>query len=651
MCGIIGFSGQFTKTSLLDGLHRISHRGPDGSGTFFNEEFNIGIGHTRLSIIELSDLGHQPMQNDDGSVVLSFNGEIYNFRILRVELEKKGIRFKGDSDTEVLLQLYLQYGEEAVKKLKGIFSFAIWNKNTESLFLARDGLGVKPLYYATTSQGFIFSSELKALLAMHKDPKKIDPVSLHRYMSFLWCPGEGTLLKGIYKLPPGESMWVKDGVIIKKSQWYTLPCFNTQPEKEKMSVNDAVTGTYNNLNQAVERQMVSDVPLGTFLSGGLDSSSIAACASKINPKLSCFTIKVKGELDRGFVDDYPYAKKVAKHLKLPLIDVEIDSNKMAQDIEKMVYMLDEPLADPAALNVLYISKIARDMGIKVLLSGVGGDDIFTGYRRHIAARYDKLWNFLPSALVKNLDEFFSQQDQKNSSTRRLTKLLNGIGLDKDHRLANYFSWAREKDLLKLYSDDFLSEVEKEKADAPFIDFLQSNEINEDLGKRKLDEPLEKLLALDQRFFLGDHNLVYTDKMSMAAGLEVRVPFLDQDLMQFAAEIPLNLKLHNNTTKWVLKKAMEPFLPKDIIYRKKTGFGAPVRNWISSDLKELVNDYLSYESLSRRGIFNPDSVRSFIEDNQSGRLDGSYTILSMLCIEIWCRNFLDSSNNYDKLYSF
>ena len=647
MCGIIGYSGNIDSSLLEEGLRFISHRGPDDSGLYTNRKFNIGLAHSRLSIIDLSALAHQPMLNEDGSVVIIFNGEIYNFKSLRTKLEKKGIHFKSDSDTEVLLLLYLQQGEEMLKELKGIFSIAIWNKNTESLFLARDGLGVKPLYYSTTSQGFIFSSELKALLKIYPDTKKIDPVSLHRYLSFLWCPGTGTPLKGIYKMSPGECITVKKGEIIRKSQWYKLPCFNTEPEK--MSVNEAISGTYNKLSEAVERQMVSDVPLGAFLSGGLDSSAIVSCASNINPDINCFTIKTEGESDPGFIDDYPYAKKVANHLNLPLQEVELDSNKMAFDIEKMVYILDEPLADPASLNVLYISKVARDMGIKVLLSGTGGDDIFSGYRRHIAASYDKLWEWVPSAIVKILAKAVSRGDQRNSYIRRIAKLLNAMGLDSDNRLTNYFYWTAEKDLLGLYSKDFLRDVTFEIVDLPFFDFLHNKNFEPDAHSRELEEPLEKLLALDQRFFLGDHNLIYTDKMSMAGGLEVRVPFLDQDLMEFAAKIPLKLKLNRNKTKWVLKKAMEPYLPTDIIYRKKAGFGAPTRRWIGSELKELVNDYLSHKSLSKRGIFDPDAVRSFIEANQSGRLDGAYTILSMLCIEIWCRNFLDNSFEHNEVY--
>lgn len=328
----------------------------------------------------------------------------------------------------------------------------------------------------------------------------------------------------------------------------------------------------------------------------------------------------------------PYARKVAQHLGVPLEVVRIDAGRMAGDLERMIAQLDEPLADPAPLNVLYISQLAREHGMKVLLSGAGGDDLFTGYRRHWAVQTERYWNWLPNLVLQALEPTMRGLDQRRSWARRLAKLFNGVGLEGDARLVNYFAWAREADLLALYTPEFRALLGGEVAGQPMRDFLESLPASV--------PPLEKMLALEQRFFLADHNLVYTDKMSMAAGVEVRVPFLDLDLVDFAARIPVELKQKGSVGKWVLKKAMEPYLPHEVIYRPKTGFGAPLRRWMRYDLRELLGDLLSVDSLKRRGLFEPAAVQRLIAANDAGKVDAGYTLLSLLCIEIWCRNFVD-----------
>ena len=309
-------------------------------------------------------------------------------------------------------------------------------------------------------------------------------------------------------------------------------------------------------------------PVGAFLSGGLDSSAIVTFAREVNPDLRCFTIEATGGREEGSTDDLPYARRVAKHLGVKLDVVNIDAQRMAYDLERMVFQLDEPLADPAPLNVLYISQLAREQGIKVLLSGAGGDDLFTGYRRHRAVQAEWLWNWLPQTIRQGLDRIAAGLDQRRTWARRLAKLFNGAGLEGNARLVNYLVWASEKDLLGLYSDGFREQLASAQAVAPLIDFLQP--LPEDT------QPLQRMLALEQRFFLADHNLTYTDKMSMAAGVEVRVPFLDTDLVNFTQRIPLHMKQRGQVGKWILKKAMEPYLPHDVIYRPKAGFGAPLR---------------------------------------------------------------------------
>jgi len=635
MCGIVGFFGSFDEHNLHKALSLLSHRGPDDSGFYIDKNNFVALGHTRLSIQDLSSLGHQPMISDDGQVVLIFNGEIYNFRELRSSLQSNGYFFKGKSDTEVLLNLYLDCGSSMFSCLNGIFSIAIWDARNQTMLIARDALGVKPLYYSLSSSGVIFASEIKAILPLLHKPFDLDAISLQRYLSFLWCPGEGTPIKSVRKVLPGEAIEIQIGGITKHWAWYELPEFNKKSSRKSKSKSDWLTETKYHLRKAVHRQMVSDVPVGAFLSGGLDSSAIVAFAREKNPDIRCFTINCNGGQEDGFTDDLPYARRVAKHLGVPLDVVQIDASHMASDLERMVWQLDEPLADPAPLNVLYISQLAREQGIKVLLSGAGGDDLFTGYRRHRALMAERWLSLLPISVRRRLAHFSGSLDQSRVIGRRLSKLFSGSTLDGDARLVNYFRWLQRDDLNRLYSDEFRSALNGSKAEAPMLDFLQ------DLPPEA--SRLERMLSLEQRFFLADHNLVYTDKMSMAVGVEVRVPFLDLDLVNFASRIPAKYKQRGKEGKWILKKAMEPYLPHDVIYRPKSGFGAPLRRWIRYELREMLGDLLSAENLYRRGLFNPSAVQQLISDNDAGRIDASYTLLSLLCIEIWCRRFIDQSD--------
>lgn len=634
MCGIIGFSfNNNSKFSSCLPLDKISHRGPDSSGQYISPVYNFALGHTRLSILDLSDSASQPMTCKRSGSIIVFNGEIYNFKNLRKILIKEGISFDSSSDTEVLLQLYVHHGLSMLNMLNGIFSFAIWDNVKKQLILARDGFGVKPLYYASTNYEFLFSSEIKGLRSLFTKDLSIDYDSLNRYLTFLWCPGDGTPVKDFKKLEPGHVLVVSQGKIISKYPWYKLPNLHINKNKN-INVSDAVHSLQKKLFNAVQHQMVSDVPLGSFLSGGLDSSAIVALAKEIEPDIRCFTIKTHGSQDSGITDDLPYAKKVANHLGVKLDIIEIDSNLMANDLESMVELLDEPLADPSSLNVLYICRHARRSGFKVLLSGTGGDDLFTGYRRHRALLSEAWWSWLPKFFRGGLGKYSSQLDQRTGFGRRMNKLFSGADLDDDSRLINYFKWIKRDDLFGLYSYDFKSLLRDKIAESPIIDYLRDLPIN----KSRLD----KMLTIEQRFFLTDHNLIYTDKMSMAAGVEVRVPFLDLDLVEFAATLPDRIKHRGREGKWILKKAMEPYLPNEIIYRPKTGFGAPLRRWMIHELSDLVGDLLSPESIKQRGLFNSCEVQKLINLNKDGKVDASYTLLSLLCIEIWFRKFSNNS---------
>jgi asparagine synthase (glutamine-hydrolysing) len=632
MCGIIGYSGSFAPPALRAGIAAIAHRGPDDSGMFVDEAASVGLGHARLSIIDLSPLGHQPMEALDGAVQLVFNGEIYNYKELRKELEAKGHTFHGHSDTEVILHLYLEEGERMLSRLNGIFTVAFFDARTGTTLVARDALGVKPLYYTEQPQGVAFASEIKGLLKLAPGLRELDVSSLHRYLSFLWCPGEGTPLKAVRKLLPGEAMVLRNGTIERRFTWYRLPAF--RGIARDLDERASVEGTERFVRAAVQRQMVADVPVGAFLSGGLDSSAVVAFAREISPDLQCFTIRQIGGAEQGVIDDLPYAEAVATHLGVKLHTVEIEASRMAGDLERMIWQLDEPLADPAPLNVLYICELARQNGMKVLLSGAGGDDLFTGYRRHRAVELERWWNWLPAGVRRGLEGVTSGLDRRRSVARQLAKLFDGAGLSGDARIANYFRWSREDNLLSLYTPESRAALGGAKALAPMLDFMKPLPASL--------PPLERMLALEQRFFLSDHNLPYTDKMSMAVGVEVRVPLLDLELVDFAARIPTGVKQKGGVGKWVFKKAMEPYLPHDVIYRPKSGFGAPLRRWMQNELRPLVGELLGEQSLRKRGLFDPQAVGRLVEANQTGRIDANYTLLSLLSIEIWCRRFIDGT---------
>lgn len=651
MCGIAGYSVSTEHSgpaalsgsqSLRDASDALSHRGPDDAGVYEDLTAGIGLAHRRLSIVDLSPLGHQPMLSPDGRVVLVYNGEIYNFLELRRDLEARGVTFRSTSDTEVLLQLYLTEGRKPaamLRRLNGIFTLAIWDEPAGELLVARDALGVKPLYIAELPGCFAFASEIKALLHLLPPPPLTDALdleALYRYGSFQWCPGAGTPLKIVRKLLPGELVIVRRGRVEQRQTWYTLP-IQRWPDVHRYngatSEASMVEGTLQHLRAAVHRQMVADVPVGAFLSGGLDSSAVVVLARERNPDIRCFTIESPGGVDAGTVDDLPYARRVAAHLNVPLDVVRVDSAQMAAGLEAMVAQLDEPLADPAPLNVLFISQLAREHGIKVLLSGAGGDDLFTGYRRHRALDSERYWRWLPKPARTALQEVAGSLDQRNGAFRRITKLFGGAALDGDERIAHYFSWADRDDLLSLYTPAVRAAVAASRREAPFLDFLGALPAGV--------TPLERMLALEQRFFLSDHNLLYTDKMSMAVGVEVRVPFLDLDLVEFAARLPARVKQRGAIGKWVLKQAMQAYLPHDVIYRPKTGFGAPLRRWMRVELRELLGDVLSETSLRKRGLFDAAGVQRLIRANDAGTVDASYTLLSVLCIELWCRRYLSA----------
>ena len=647
MCGIAGFykKNRESKDPFCSrGVARLQGaRGPDGVGLSSLLNGAVKLFHQRLSIIDLSDAGKQPMASNCPScgrgIRLIYNGEIYNYRELKHELLGLGHVFHSQTDTEVIVHAYAEYGLEAFNKLNGVFSLALFDgrENTNSelinkndLILIRGPIGVKPLYFTNNNNNFSFASELKTLLLDSNVSRNLDYQALDEYLTYLWCPAPKTPLKAVKKLEPGCFLIIRGGEIFNHKRYYDIPV-KQNSEIYHGSIDDLIAETKHNIEMAVQRQMVSDVPIGAFLSGGLDSSAIVACMKNIEPgiDIDCYTIKSKDDTSEGFVSDYPYALKVAKHLNVNLNTVHISSD-IYKHIPKMVYHLDEPQADIAPINAYLIAEQAHNNGYKVLMSGAGGDDIFTGYRRHYALSKEKYWQWLPKPMRSRMSSVARNvQSVKHPVIRRLSKLFAHCDKDNDDRLVSFFEWSNVTTRSGLFNEDIVS-------GSPLIKTL------ENLNNRKNISSLNQMLYLECKHFLADHNLNYTDKMTMAHSVETRVPLLDLELVSYAFSLPETLKQKGKIGKYIFKKSMESYLPNDVIYRPKTGFGAPVRSWIHGGMRAAVDEVLCKSSLDKRGIFDYQAVANLRKMDFAGKIDASYIILGLFNIELWCRTFIDQS---------
>ncbi len=634
ICGIVGYSKQTLNSNINDkfidyGIKLLKNRGPDDNGDYFNENRSVGLGHTRLSILDLSKAGHQPMLSLDKRYILVYNGEIYNFKELRSTLIKY-YSFKSDSDSEVILYAYIHYGKNFLKKLNGIFSLAIYDKKKDQLIIARDRFGTKPLYYVKTSSGLYFASELKVLMTLDDLSLEIDYLALENYLNYLWCPSPRTPLKSVKKLEPGHFIIVSNGLIVQKELFFK----NSYNEAYDVSFEKLVETTDLKLKNAITSQLVSDVPVGAFLSGGLDSSSIVSYVKNFTDiKLPTFTIRAGNDL--GMADDFIFANKVSKHLGVDVHPININ-HEIFWGIEEMIYCLDEPQADLAPILVSYISKIAKEQyGIKVLLSGAGGDDIFSGYRRHHAIKIDSYMSKIPKSFRSKFRDLIQRLPSNFHLIRRLKKYTKYFDLDGNNKIISYFNWIDKDTRRDLFVKDIKIFLEE-------LDHDTSYELKKELEQLpKETSDLNKMLSLDLKFFLTDHNLNYTDKMGMKEGVEIRVPFLDNDLVNFASTIPVKYKQYGKHGKYIFKKTMEKYLPKEVIYRSKTGFGTPLKSWIHGELKDYINDILSKEAVEKRGIFKYDNIQKILFKDRMGQGDYSYTILSILTIELWFKIFIDN----------
>ena len=631
MCGIAGYVGAF-GAELLPRMNAAQvHRGPDDQGVWTADR--VGLAHVRLAILDLSSAGHQPMTDATGRVTLVFNGEIYNYRELRARLERDGATLRGSGDTEVLVELLARHGRRCLPWLNGIFAFGAWFADERRLLLARDGAGVKPLYWTRTPAGLAFASELKALLAVPGLDVTPDARALVSYLSLLYSPGERTPARGIRKLRPGDFLECDDAG--NSAVLGRFAPVHYQEEVQPFSASAARDACRHYLGQAVRRQLVSDVPLGGFLSGGLDSTAIAYQAVGNLPSAAdypCFTLGPAAEGAagaEGFDDDLPFARLVAQRLHAPLHVVSSDPGRL-EALDELVRTLDEPTPDPAAFATRAICAAARQRGIKVLLSGAGGDDLFSGYRRHQALASERYWGWWPRAGRAGLAALAGRLPRRHPWGRRLAKLFRHADAPPAERLASYFLWLDDVALAPILAPAFREELRQFRS----IDTLLDSLATLPPGVSRLNQ----MLHLDRSFFLADHNLNYTDKMAMACGVEVRVPFLDPDLVAFTERLPDDQKLRGRSSKRLLRTALRGIVPDEVLTRPKAGFGFPLRRLLHASYGPRLRALASEGRLDATGVFHGAGVVALLEADARGEVDAAYPLLGVLCIESWLRQF-------------
>lgn len=572
------------------------------------------------------------MGDATGRFWLTYNGEIYNFGQLRSELERDGHRFRSHTDSEVLVELYARHGAGVLDMLNGIFAFAIWDAESGKLFLARDRLGVKPLYYAQMGDCFCFGSEVKALLPIIPSPRMRADV-LADYLTFLWVPDPDTLFEGVMKLPPGHCGSFEDGQLSIRSWWDMSFGPEHRHEREWSA---AVAGA---VGAAVQRQRVSDVPLGSFLSGGIDSSAIVSELAAGGERPIAYTVGFSAEdLAHDVVpDDIRYSRMMARDLDVDYHE-QILKPDVAELLPKLVWHMDEPVADPAALSSYLICNAASER-LTVILSGMGGDEIFAGYPRHLAARIGLLADILPRAARRGLRSLLEARmgigapGRLRGPRRNALKLMRGIDLDPNDRYLTYCSYYREDELPGVLSPELRIELRGHDPLRRHRDYL---------GRVASEHWLNQILYLDMKTFLPCLNLTYTDKMSMAASTEVRVPLLDDELVDLSGRIPPELKLRRSMRKYIFKRSMEGKLPHEVIWRKKAGFGAPIRSWLVGELRPMVSELLSPERVRERGLFDQAAVARLVDDFGAAREDNALRIWALLTLELWQQQFIDGS---------
>jgi asparagine synthase (glutamine-hydrolysing) len=631
MCGIYGvlrLDGQPVSRDLLARMGTLTvHRGPDDEGMHLDGACAIGM--RRLSIIDVAG-GHQPLSSEDGTLWLVCNGEIYNFRELRRELEAKGYRFKTGSDSETLLHLYAEHGDAFVARLNGMFGFALWDARRRRLLIGRDRLGIKPIYLHDDGKRIAFASEAKAILALPGFAPELDPAGLQSYLQLGYVPAPQSIFRGIEKLPQASLLVVENGRKALKRYW-TMPAAVDRTPTEREWV-DRVRAR---LEESVRMQMVSDVPIGAFLSGGIDSSCVVAFMTRHSDRpVKTYSIGFEGGAAESFYNELPYARQIADRFGTDHHEIQVRPDVVGL-LPQLLWHMDEPIADSAFITTYLVSEFAR-REVTVILSGVGGDELFGGYRRYLGDHYLAYFDRLPGWVRR----------AAASVGERLPSDRHGPVLNR-LRLAR--SFLASADLP--FEDRYRSYVEVFPADAAArIARANGTERTDRLAAAMRaatsDDPLHRMLIVDAETQLPDDLLMLTDKMSMAVSLECRVPLLDHELVELAAAMPQEVKIRGGRLKHAMKSALEGLLPREILERGKRGFGTPFGAWLKGELAPVVRELLSQRSIDARGLLRHAAVAQLVADHQANRVDGTDRLLALLNLEVWARIFLDGRSPAD-----
>ena len=628
MCGICGVywynSSEPVGDALLGGmLTSIRHRGPDEEGTYVDA--GLGLGSRRLSIIDLSG-GTQPIYNEDRSVIVVFNGEIYNYRELRSGLESRGHRLATSSDTEVIVHLYEEAGDDCVRELRGMFAFALWDTRRQRLLLARDRLGIKPLYYADHRGQLVFGSEIKALLQHPAIEARPNAEALGHFLSLKYVPAPQTMFDGIHALPPGTVLVCDEHGPKVHSYWHLRFAQGGHASRSQASYEDELASL---LRESVKLHLVSDVPFGAFLSGGIDSSTIVALMSDLlSAPIKTFSVGFDG--DGAAFSELPYARLVAERYGTDHHEIVVSGRDLVERAETVVWHLDQPIADPATLANYMVSELAR-RHVKMVLTGEGGDELFAGYARHAGDKLSPLFRPLPAALKAAALAVALRLPRLQRPKLALHALCQP---DETSRLVNWFPLFSPDMKSALLTDDFKAELDGSSTARVFADCL---------ARTDATDPLSRMLFIDTSLWLPDDLLARGDKTSMAASIEARVPLLDHKLVEFAASVPAHLKVKGFTRKYLLKRVARSLLPPQIISRKKQGFPVPLSVWFRKEARSFVRDVLSPAAVRRRGVFSPRYVQALIERNERGDVDGGAWLWALVNVELWYRLFIDESS--------
>ena len=620
MCGICGkFSPSGVKHEEINAmLDSLVHRGPDDSGCYVKA--NIGLGSRRLSIIDL-ETGNQPISNEDGTIWVIYNGEVYNHRTLRVQLETKGHLFQTNSDTEVIVHLYEEVGERCVEQLSGMFAFALWDERQQKLVLARDRIGQKPLFYAQDGGDLLFGSEMKAILALHRQERELDPLAMHDYLSLRFVSAPRTIFRHIQKLPPAHMLVFQDGQIRLRRYWHL-----SFREKLTLSESEILEALREQIKCTVESHLISDVPVGAFLSGGLDSSLIVAIlAGHLTQKPQTFSIGV----DESDFDELPFARLLAEQYGIQHVEERVSAN-LIQSLPDMIWHLDEP-SDPIAACMFQAARLAS-RHVKVVLGGDGGDELFAGFDRYVGARYINAYSLMPLTLRQGLIEPMLDRLPDSFAYKSLTQKLRWVhqlslqatAAEQYAEATCFFRFAHEGKRA-LYTDHLWRELGERNSTVAMTELFNHAEA---------DDLLDRMLYTDFVTRLPEHSLVLTDRMSMAHGLEVRSPFLDHELVEFLAKVPANIKVQNNQPKYLMRKLAANYLPATILQREKQGFMLPIAYWFRTDLFPLVSRMLEQSYFVKEGWFQKGNIQRLLEEHRTNRHDHHVRLWMLLTLDLW-----------------